>query len=110
LGLEAVDYSIVPGTLPAQGLGAGETPTAAPTGLTGLLNYYENVLNGNMLVFNLDDIHFTDLCTDCILPVASRPDIPTGLAGYLEGIKAGKTLVFNLSNINCMDAICAVGG
>jgi len=92
------------------GPGAGQGPGSSPIELTGLHNYAANVPAGMTLVFNLDDIHFTDLCTDCVLTATSQPQIPTGLAGYYEAIKAGKTLVFNLSNISCMDAICAVGG
>jgi len=85
-------------------------PHVPGSGFTGLSNFYENIQAGKMLVFNLDDMYFTDLCMDCVLHPANQPMVPTGLAGYYEGIKEGKTLVFNLSNINCMDAICAVGG
>jgi|GEM_PF-2879622 len=94
---------------PIQGAGSGQLPTSQPTDLTGLANYHDSVLQGKMLVFNLDDIHFTDLCTDCVFPTTSRPEIPTGVAGYYEAIKAGKTLVFNLSDLTCMDIFCAPG-
>gem|GEM_PF-6472504 len=105
----------VAGPATAAGLGAiglpglGEGPGLPPTGLTGLDNFYENIQAGKMLVFNLDYMNSMDLCTDCVLPFTSRPDIPAGLAGWYEAIKAGKTLVFNLSALNCMDILCGAG-
>jgi len=92
------------------GWGSDQMKGVPDPGLTGLANYAENLLAGKLLVFNLEDMRFADLCTDCVLPPSSHPDIPTGLAGYYEAIKTGKVLVFNMDEMNCVDLICSVGG
>jgi len=62
----------------------------------------EEVAHGKRLVFNMDEIRFTDILTPSAL-TSSRPDLITGLAGYVEEVKAGKSLVFNLDDISCLD-------
>jgi hypothetical protein len=90
--------------------GEVQTQSLPLPGLTGLPGYYQNVLAGKMLVFNLDDVQFTELCTDCIFHPGSRPDVPTGLAGYYGATRMGKALVFNIDELTCMDMICGGTG
>jgi PKD repeat protein len=92
------------------GIPGRPTPPQPPgNGLTGLTGYYENVLNGQALVFNLDDVHCTDLCT----PLGpSEVHLPggglTGPMSYLDELKAGKALAFNLNEIDFW-ALCEEG-
>jgi hypothetical protein len=60
---------------------------------------------GKVLVFNLDEFHYTDLCTDSVVFPGGITGPVTGLYGYLEGIKAGKALVFNFDEITCLDLL-----
>ncbi|MFH1116863.1 MAG: hypothetical protein V1792_23350, partial [Pseudomonadota bacterium] len=80
------------------GLGQG-SPSEENTGLYG---YVQEVEKGKVLVFNIDEIHFTDMLTS-IPPQSSKPDYVTGLPGYVEGVQAGRNLVFNLDDISCFD-------
>jgi hypothetical protein len=90
---------------------SGESTPPGPqgNGLTALPGYYEHVTKGQALVFNLDDVHCTDLCTPMVVAEAhiSAGGL-TGLSAYIEGIKAGKSLVFNLNEIDCW-ALCEGG-
>ncbi len=92
--------------------GPSTPPVPGANILTGLPGYYEHVLKGGALVFNLDNVHCTDLCTPLVLaghqgPTGGAGGV-TGLSSYLDGIKAGKSLVFNLDEIDCW-ALCEGG-
>jgi hypothetical protein len=84
------------------------TPIATIEELVGLYGFAEQLGAGKVLVFNLDDFHYTDLCTDSVV-FAQQPGATqlTGLAGYLAGVKAGKALVFNLDDIVSFDLLAA---
>jgi hypothetical protein len=88
--------------------GTAATPIAAIEEPVGLYGFAEQLGAGKVLVFNLDDFHYTDLCTDSVV-FAQRPGATqlTGLAGYLAGVKAGKALVFNLDDIVSFDLLSA---
>ncbi len=85
--------------------GGGETPSGQGSPSeenTGLYGYVEEVGRGKVLVFNMEEIHFSDMLTS-LPPKSSKPDYVTGLPGYVEGVEAGKNLVFNLDDISCLD-------
>ena len=76
--------------------------------LADFFGFSQEYRSGKALAFNLDDINWTWLCNDCVLPkTESHTDPITGPDGYHFGIKSGKALVFNLSEISCL-ALCTL--
>jgi VCBS repeat-containing protein len=72
-------------------------------GVTGLYGYTEEVSRSKVLVFNIDEMHFTDLCTDLHTSGAKRAEQYCGLPGYHPAVKMGKALVFNLEEMEWAD-------
>ncbi|MFH0823927.1 MAG: Ig-like domain-containing protein [Pseudomonadota bacterium] len=87
--------------------GQDDSPRGTSQQVTGLYGYQENLTDGLVLVFNMDEIRATDLCTPLNTEGATHPEPLTGLAGFHDAVKKGNKLVFNLDEVTWYDLMTA---